>query len=106
MENFCVVAVVLIGIPIVFILKMMFNKWLYTEGPFSSSRKTTKEDDLRNLQTLRDRGNITEEQYLSAVDKIENIQDEDVKALSDLRDKGIITEEQYQKGLNELRNKS
>lgn len=79
MDNILVVIAVIIGLPICFILKTWFNQWLYTEGPLSQYKNPTKEKDIENLQKLRDRGVITEEQYLSAIEDIEGKNDGDTQ---------------------------
>ncbi|MCQ2196100.1 MAG: SHOCT domain-containing protein [Bacteroidaceae bacterium] len=76
------------------IVEFKFNSWFYgSKGPMNVGNP----DDVQgNLDKLRERGHITQEQYDSAVSGLKATQNNDEFAyIQKLRDDNYITEEQY-----------
>ena len=67
-------ALVIIGIVAYFIIRQIVLQWRYqfwNKNTFMTLAPQTKNDDMENLQKLRDRGCITDEQYDEAVRKLQ-----------------------------------
>lgn len=67
-------ALVIIGIVAYFIFRQMMLQWrwqFWNKNTFMNLDPQTKNDDMENIQKLRDRGCITDEQYDEAVRKLQ-----------------------------------
>ena len=67
-------ALVIIGIVAYFIIRQIVLQWHYqfwNKNTFMTLDPQTKNDDMENLQKLKDRGCITDEQYDEAVCKLQ-----------------------------------
>ena len=67
-------ALVIIGIVAYFIIRQIVLQWRYqfwNKNTFMTLDPQTKNDDMENLQKLRNRGCITDEQYDEAVRKLQ-----------------------------------
>lgn len=67
-------ALVIIGIVAYFIFRQIMLQWrwqFWNKNTFMNLDPQTKDEDMENLQKLRDRGCITDEQYDEAVSKLQ-----------------------------------
>ena len=70
-------ALVIIGIVAYFIIRQIVLQWRYqfwNKNTFMTLDPQTKNDDMENLQKLKDRGCITDDQYDEAVCKLQKEQ--------------------------------
>lgn len=77
LESIGYFALVIIGIVAYFIIRQIVLQWRYqfwNKNTFMTLDPQTKNDDMENLQKLKDRGCITDEQYDEAVCKLQKEQ--------------------------------
>lgn len=70
-------ALVIIGIVAYFIIRQIVLQWRYqfwNKNTFMTLDPQAKDEDMENLQKLKDRGCITDEQYDEAVCKLQKEQ--------------------------------
>ena len=70
-------ALVIIGIVAYFIIRQIVLQWRYQfwdKNTFMTLDPQAKDEDMENLQKLKDRGCITDEQYDEAVCKLQKEQ--------------------------------
>lgn len=70
-------ALVIIGIVAYFIIRQIVLQWRYqfwNKNTFMTLDPQTKDEDMENLQKLKDRGCITDKQYDEAVYKLQKEQ--------------------------------
>lgn len=70
-------ALVIIGIVAYFIIRQIVLQWRYqfwNKNTIMTLDPQTKDEDMENLQKLKDRGCITDEQYDEAVYKLQKEQ--------------------------------
>ena len=73
-ESIGYLAIVIIAIGAYFIFRQIMLQWrwqFWNKNTFMTLDPQTKDEDMENLQKLRDRGCITEEQYDEAVSKLQ-----------------------------------
>ena len=73
-ESIGVFVIIIIAIGAYFIFRQIMLQWrwqFWNKNTFMTLDPQTKDEDMENLQKLKDRGCITDEQYDEAVSKLQ-----------------------------------